>query len=256
MTARLGKADLHLHSLASDGTASVAEIVRHVERHTDLDVIAITDHDRIDAALHARELARNADSRVDVIVGAEITTLSGHLVALFLEEPVRPFRTLRTTIIAIHEQGGLAIPAHPLPPYPLCIRRGAIESIVADPDSRVYFDGLETFNPSSAGRTYHRPAVALAARLHLPPIGSSDAHHVSLIGTCWTTFPGHTAEDFRRAIHLGRTHAHGQFWNLPLEAWVYSHQLRKSLRDVRDDLRRVVLRRGNGRDLGIGEGRT
>lgn len=256
MTARLGKADLHLHSVASDGTATVDEILRFVEEHTDLDVIAITDHERIDAALHARELARDRGYRVDVVVGEEVTTRSGHLVGLFLRERVRPFRALRSTIIEIHEQGGLAIPAHPLPPYPLCIRRGAIEAIVADPDPRVFLDAIETFNPSTAGRTHHRPAVELAARLHLPAVGSSDAHHVTLIGTCWTTFPGRSAEDLRRAIALGQTHAHGQFWNLPLEAWVYSHQLRKSLRDVRDDLRRAVLRRGRGRDLGIGEGRS
>ncbi len=256
MTTRLGRADLHIHSVASDGTATVDEIIRFVEERTDLDVIAITDHERIDAAVHAQQLARERASRVEVVVGEEVTTRSGHLVGLFLGARVRPFRSLRSTIIEIHEQGGLAVPAHPLPPYPLCIRRGAIESIVADPDPRVYFDGLETYNASSAGRTFHGPAVALAARLGLASIGGSDAHHVSLIGTCWTTFPGRSAEDLRQAIALGRTHAHGDFFGLPLEAWVYTHQLRKYARDIRDDLRKVVLRRGRGRDLGIGEGRS
>ena len=52
----LGKADLHLHTLYSDGTASVAEVLDHVERHTDLDLVAITDHERIDGALRAREI--------------------------------------------------------------------------------------------------------------------------------------------------------------------------------------------------------
>lgn len=254
VTTRLGKADLHIHSVASDGTATVDEILRFVEERTDLDVIAIADHERIDASVHAQKLARDRGSRVEVVVGEEVTTRSGHLLGLFLQNRLRPWRGLRSTIIEIHEQGGLAIPAHPLPPYPICIRRGAIESIVSDPDPRVYLDGIETFNPSTAGRTHHRPAVELAERLDLAAIGSSDAHHVTLIGTCWTTFPGRSAEDLRAAILLGRTHAHGQFWNLPLEAWVYSHQLRKYARDIRDDLRRAVLGRGRGRDLGIGEG--
>ena len=52
----MGRADLHLHTLASDGTAGVLDILEHVEAETDLDVIAITDHDRIDAALAARRL--------------------------------------------------------------------------------------------------------------------------------------------------------------------------------------------------------
>ena len=44
MTQRLGRADLHIHTLASDGTAGVLDVLDHVERVTDLDVIAITDH--------------------------------------------------------------------------------------------------------------------------------------------------------------------------------------------------------------------
>jgi predicted metal-dependent phosphoesterase TrpH len=253
VTSRLGKADLHVHSVASDGTATAEEIVRFAEDRTDLDVIAITDHERIDAAVHARKLARERGSRVEVVVGEEITTRSGHLVGLYLEQRIKPLRSLRSTIIEIHAQGGLAIPAHPLPPYPLCIGRRPIERISADPDSRVYLDGLETFNASSAGRTHHKPATDLAAALGLAAIGGSDAHHVTLIGTCWTTFPGQTAEDLRRAIALRRTHAHGDFFGLPLEAWVYTHQLRKYARDIRDDLRRAVLGRGTGRDLGIRE---
>ena len=52
----LGKADMHLHTLYSDGTASVQQLLDHVERRTDLDVIAVTDHERIDGALRAREI--------------------------------------------------------------------------------------------------------------------------------------------------------------------------------------------------------
>ena len=52
---RLGRADLHIHTLASDGTAGIEAILDHVERLTDLDVIAITDHERIDAAVAAQD---------------------------------------------------------------------------------------------------------------------------------------------------------------------------------------------------------
>src|SRR5712691_7482613 len=122
MTDRLGRADLHVHTLASDGVDPIATILEHVERSTDLDIIAITDHERIDAALAARMMARELGHRAEVVVGEEVSTLGGHLLALFIEERVRPLRSLRTTIGEIHEQGGLAIPAHPLVPYPLCAR--------------------------------------------------------------------------------------------------------------------------------------
>jgi predicted metal-dependent phosphoesterase TrpH len=60
---------MHIHSIASDGTASAAQILDHVECRTDLDVIAIADHERIEAAIECRRLARARGSRVEVIVG-------------------------------------------------------------------------------------------------------------------------------------------------------------------------------------------
>ena len=54
----MGKADLHIHTAYSyDGTATVAAVLEHVTHHTDLYVIAITDHDENDGALEAVELS-------------------------------------------------------------------------------------------------------------------------------------------------------------------------------------------------------
>ena len=53
----MGRADLHIHILASDGVSSVAEILDHAQNRAKLDVIAITDHERIDAAHAARAMA-------------------------------------------------------------------------------------------------------------------------------------------------------------------------------------------------------
>ena len=109
MTAdRPGRADLHIHTVASDGTADVLSIIEHVARRGDLDVIAITDHERIDAAVAGRALARDRGLALDVIVGEEVTTLGGHLLALFIERPIRPYRSLRTTIADVHDEIGRA----------------------------------------------------------------------------------------------------------------------------------------------------
>ena len=51
-----------------------------------LDVIAITDHERVDAAHAARAMAEARGLDLEVIVGEEITTRGGHLVALFIEQ--------------------------------------------------------------------------------------------------------------------------------------------------------------------------
>ena len=56
MTGVQGRADLHIHTMASDGTAGVAQVLAQAEA-VRLDVIAITDHDRIDAAKAAQSMA-------------------------------------------------------------------------------------------------------------------------------------------------------------------------------------------------------
>lgn len=254
MTTKLGRADLHIHTLASDGTSGIVEILEHVERNTDLDVIAITDHERIDAALAARTIARDSGMRADVIVGEEVSTLGGHLLALFIEERVRPLRSLRTTIGEIHEQGGLAIPAHPLVPYPLCAQGWMLRRLINASDERVRPDAIEAFNPTTLGRPWHSRVVAFATEHGLATVGNSDAHEAAAIGTGWTTFPGRTAEDVRAAIIDRSSRHHGSFLGTG-QVRTFGRQLRKYSRDASAVVRAQVRRDGSGRDLGYPGGR-
>ncbi|HYM84869.1 MAG TPA: PHP domain-containing protein [Candidatus Dormibacteraeota bacterium] len=250
MTDRLGRADLHIHTLASDGTSSVLEILQRVEAEGFLDVIAITDHERIDAAVAGRDLAVQRGQRVEVIVGEEVTTLGGHLVALFLEAPIKPLRSLRRTIIEIHEQGGLAFPAHPLVPYPLCAQGFVLRRLVEDPDPRARPDALETFNPTVIGRPARARAAQFAELHGLTQVGNSDAHAAVQVGQGWTTFPGRTAEDLRASILAGTTHSHGSFHGTASQVSLFGRQLRKYGRDARAELRGRLRRDGTGRDHG------
>ena len=255
MTAKLGRADLHIHTLASDGTSGIVEILDHVEGSTDLDVIAITDHERIDAALAARAISRDRGLRAQVVVGEEVTTRGGHLLGLFLTERVKPLQSLRSTIAAIHDQGGLAIPAHPLVPYPLCAQGWVLRRLIADPDPRFRPDALEAFNPTTLGRPWHGRVVRFAAEQGLPTVGNSDAHAAAAIGTGWTTFPGHDPDDLRRAIVEGRTHHHGSFHGTASQLGTFGQQLRKYGRDARDTALGKIRRDGTARDLGYPGGR-
>lgn len=80
----MGKADLHIHTTASDGRSSPAEIVKLAQEQK-LDIIAVTDHDTIAGNLKARKAAEGTD--LEVIPGVEITTdFNGrevHLLAYF-----------------------------------------------------------------------------------------------------------------------------------------------------------------------------
>src|SRR5260370_13641109 len=86
-----GRADLHMHTTASDGWPTPEELVEHAARRAKLDVIAVTDHDTIDGALRAREHASKR-ARFPVIVGGEGWTRDGPIVAPFPGPKVRPGR--------------------------------------------------------------------------------------------------------------------------------------------------------------------
>jgi predicted metal-dependent phosphoesterase TrpH len=255
MTERLGRADLHIHTRASDGIDPIPVILDFVETKTELDVIAITDHERIDAALAARTMAAELRLRAQVIVGEEVSTLGGHLLALFIEERVRPLRTLRTTIAEIHEQGGLAIPAHPLVPYPLCAQGWVLRRLLADRDPHVRPDAVEAFNPTMFGRPWHGRVVRFAEEHGLATVGNSDSHEAATIGTGWSSFPGRTADDLRAAILAGTTRHHGSFHATGGQVSTFGRQLRKYSDDIRDVVGGKVRRDGTARDLGYPGGR-
>jgi len=249
MTQPLGKADLHIHTLASDGTAGVVDILEHVERDTDLDVIAITDHERIDAALAGRAIAGDRGLRVEVVVGEEVTTLGGHLLALWIEQPVKPFRSLRSTIAEIHDLGGLAIPAHPLVPYPLCAQGFVLRRLLADAP-RFHPDAIETFNPTTLGRPWHDRVVRFAEEHGLAKVGNSDAHALAAVGAGYTTFQGRDGPALRAAILDRSTHHHGTFHPTVSQLGTFGAQLGKYGRDARANVGGRIRRDGTRRDLG------
>src|SRR3954471_4222377 len=110
----MGSADLHIHTNEGDGLDSIEAILEHVEQHTDLDVIAITEHDSLAVAHRAREAWARNKHRFDFVPGVEVTTLEGHLVALYLESPVPSLRRVEETIEAVHRQGGVCFVPHPM----------------------------------------------------------------------------------------------------------------------------------------------
>ena len=126
-----------------------------------LDVIAITDHDTIEGALRARDLAAQRSYRFEVIVGEEISTREGHLLALFLEKPIPPDLSIERSIELVHEQGGLAIVAHPFNRvFRHSVQRSVMNRLLRQPE--LHPDGIETLNGSFAGIGSSRIAMSLA----------------------------------------------------------------------------------------------
>ncbi|HEY1014253.1 MAG TPA: CehA/McbA family metallohydrolase, partial [Herpetosiphonaceae bacterium] len=153
------KADLHIHTTFSDGRATPAQVVAHAARRTDLAVIAITDHDTVAGAREAAAIA--PDYGIEAVIGAEISTRDGHLLALFIERDIPPGRPAAETIAAIRDQGGLAIAAHPCSLLMPSLGRACGRLAGA-------LDGLEAFNASLWLPWNNRRAGRLAAALGLP----------------------------------------------------------------------------------------
>jgi predicted metal-dependent phosphoesterase TrpH len=195
----MGSADLHIHSVHSDGTATISAILHYASTHTDLDVIAITDHNTLEGSLKACELA--ADFRVKVIPGMEITTREGHLLALFLETSVAPGLSFAETASKVRLFGGLPFVAHPTSSFGQSLPIKQLREIVqCYPD---LLAGIEAENGSIINLRENEAAQALRWELGLPGIGNSDAHILDEIGSIRTLFPGTTTADLRTALEMG-----------------------------------------------------
>ncbi len=204
----MGKADLHVHTARSDGMADPRELLDYVENETDLDMLAVTDHDDIRGALEARELWARSRYRFGLITGIEVTAVEGHVLALFIEEPVPPLQRVERVLEAVHRQGGICIAAHPMSWATRSLDRKTLERVHAKAADGLRFDAIETANQSPGARLGLRRAAALNRRLlHLPEVGGSDAHFLKAVGSAHTEFEGRTSEDLRASIAAGSTRA-------------------------------------------------
>ena len=210
-TNMLSTADLHLHTIHSDGHCTPAELVNHVLTKTDLRVIAVTDHDAIAGAYEAQRCAEG--SRLEVIIGEEISTREGHLLAYFIQELIPPGMSARDTIAAIHDQGGLAVAAHP---YDWMVRSLGRHHLLQNGQGNPplwQFDAIETMNSSLFPQQANLQAAITARILGLPVTGGSDSHLLETVGYGVTVFAGHTADHLRAAIAQRQTTVMGRRWS-------------------------------------------
>jgi predicted metal-dependent phosphoesterase TrpH len=214
----LSGADLHIHSNFSDGRPTIQEILDYVENETDLNCIAITDHDTIEGALLAAELVKKGNYRFDFIIGEEVSSKEGHILGLFLKKTIPAGLGAHQVIAEIHNQGGIAIAAHPFqhsrlnnPKIIIMDGVGAATLI----NERHYFDGIEIVNATPTLEKENVRAAALnKTLLGLTETGSSDAHIKEAIGRGYTLFEGSGAADFKKAFLHRQTQAMHARWTV------------------------------------------
>lgn len=187
------KADLHIHSNCSDGSATPQEIVEHAIS-IGLGCIAITDHNTT-AGYHMVK----DETRIIIVPGIEVSSEAGHILGYGVTEDIPRDMSVRDTVDAIHAAGGYAFVAHPY----------RIWSGLKAEDIVDGFDGIESKNRRSS-RTANKRAVKLAAKLGLPVSAGSDSHNLPSIGLGHITIPDtcETWQDVMAAVLDKKAVAH------------------------------------------------
>ncbi len=174
--------DLHCHTSASfDSLASPRDVMRAAAARG-LTHLAITDHDRIDGALRARD---EAPDGLTILVGEEVKTTEGDLICVFLERPIPPGLSPAEAIAAAREQGALVGIPHPFDRFRNSMLReiglAGIASLV---------DWVETHNSRIVGGAGNQRAVEFAHEHGLPGVAVSDAHTTMEVAVSYTVLDG------------------------------------------------------------------
>jgi predicted metal-dependent phosphoesterase TrpH len=154
----------------------------------------ITDHDNVKGGIVGSRIARDyKDFRV--VPGAEISSRSGHILAIGIEVNVPKRLGVEETVEKIHDLGGIAIASHP---FSNRVRPSLGEECLKT-------DGIEVFNSTNRGLADAR-AMSLAQAHNRPRTAGSDAHWARTVGNC-----GIICDDPLEDIGRGRARLFGTY---------------------------------------------
>ena len=189
------KVDFHVHTCYSKDSLTSLEAVIEACRRRGIDKVAVTDHNTIAGALALLEMDPDL-----VIVGEEIKTDVGEIIAYFLEEEVPKGLPIQEAIARVREQGGVVGVSHPLDR----LRReamglGHLLSVIEQVDI------LEAFNARTTFPADNRRALDLAREWGLLASAGSDAHIAWEIGRAYVEMPAFNDKgEFLRSLAQGQ----------------------------------------------------
>lgn len=226
-------ADLHMHTEWSDGD----DLEKVIEQAlaVGLDAIAITDHDEIQGAFEARRLAHERRLPLAVVPGTEVSSLEGHIGALFVMKTFPKDLTAAETVRLIHEAGGIAVAHHPYSPRwldrILGVRLGCGDLIKTVP-----FDAIECTNAvPGSGVKYNIAAIETMLKQHIKiaVTGSSDAHFAMFVGKGKTYYAGNEGiVSLRNSLVYGFTQGAEGYWKTREKMSYYFKLIRAVVRNA------------------------
>lgn len=204
---------IHVHTNASHDAHGTFEDVVRVANAQGLNYVIITEHNNL---RRLREDQQGWHGAVLVLIGTEISTRSGHYLALNVRDEIDRYQPTQAVIDAVNQQGGFGFIAHPY------FAKGrwkdwtvtgvtGIEGYNAAHDTLdenklrlalwTLFSPRDPFYLSILDRPYDPLAMwdrLIAQRGRMVGIGSSDAHEFHALGVKFAPY-----EDL---FHLIRTH--------------------------------------------------
>jgi hypothetical protein len=164
--------EFHCHTLASKDSLTRPEDLIRAAKKRGLDRLVITDHNSIQGALAAQKL----DPEL-VIVGEEIMTTKGEILAAFVQEEIPAGLSPEETIRRLKEQGAFISVSHP---YDTHRKGGWREADLLEIIQQV--DAIEIFNSRCMDPRFNHRAELFARRHNLAGTVGSDAHAVFEVG--------------------------------------------------------------------------
>jgi len=171
------KVELHTHTYYSKDCLTPLDKFIAECRRKELDRVAVTDHNTTAGAFKLKEMAPDL-----IIVGEEIKTDSGEIIAYFLTEEVPMGLPVREAIACVRDQGGVVGVSHPADR----LRKEAMGLDRLEPI--VYrVDALEVFNARCLYKSDNEAARVFAARHGKIGFAGSDAHTLVELGRATVT---------------------------------------------------------------------
>jgi len=168
------KFDMHVHTLHSPrcGWMRPERLIGMPKKR--LDGLAITDHNTIDGALEVLDIVRDEQMNLSVIIGEEISTDRGEVLAYFINRAIEP-GSFEEVLTEIRRSGGISAIPHPFDK----LRHSAVHP--TQDDVRL-FDCIEGFNARCISKTYNDLAYNFAREYGLAITAGSDAHFLNEVG--------------------------------------------------------------------------
>ena len=197
------KVELHCHTSASlDGWPSPQAVIAEAKRKG-IQRLAITDHNSIAAAQEAKQLAPGL-----IIVGEEIKTTIGEILAYFVTNEVPRGLEPMEAIRRLKKQGAVISLSHPFDQVREHWPDKYLKQVLP------HLDAIETFNSRCFSNHPNQLAGQFALKHGLPRLAGSDAHTLMEIGQATIKLEAFTnSNEFRTVLNQAKIDARlSPFW--------------------------------------------